>query len=135
VHFFDLVYRIVVLLSEISNYTSCVYLFFIVIYFRAIYVNSFRRCLYVSASEWTYACYTVNTRSAFCRYVCTVTAAVLYRRLKCYLLTEEQLMENGFPRSHALVAGTAIVSIPQQEKSTVVLPSPNCKCSASPAWL
>ena len=35
-------------------------------------------------------------------------------------------MENGFPRSHASVAGTAVVNIPQQEKSLAVVPSPNC---------
>ena len=63
--------------------------------------------------------------------VCIIAVAALYRRLKRYLLTEDQLVENGFPRSHSSVAGTAVVSIPQQEKSLAVVPSPNCTCSVS----
>jgi len=57
-----------------------------------------------------------------------VAAAILYRRLKRYLMTEEQLVENGFPLSHASVASTAVISVPEQEKSSTVFPSPNCTC-------
>lgn len=64
-----------------------------------------------------------------CLDACVAAAAILYRRLKHYLLTEEQLVENGFPQSHASVSGTAVIRVPQQEKSSTVFPSPNCTCS------
>lgn len=60
--------------------------------------------------------------------LCIVAAAVLYQRLKRYLLTEDQLVENGFPRSHVSVSGTAVINIPEQQKSLTVMPSPNCTC-------
>ncbi|NXG05665.1 REXO1 exonuclease, partial [Sakesphorus luctuosus] len=45
-----------------------------------------------------------------------LTGAALYRRLKDYLMTEEQLKENGYPMPHPEKAGRAILFTAEEKK-------------------
>lgn len=42
--------------------------------------------------------------------------AALYRRLKEYLMTEEQLKENGYPMPHPEKAGRAVLFTAEEKK-------------------
>uniref|UniRef100_A0A1A8CVI7 REX1, RNA exonuclease 1 homolog n=1 Tax=Nothobranchius kadleci TaxID=1051664 RepID=A0A1A8CVI7_NOTKA len=60
-----------------------------------------------------------------------LTGVVLYRKLKSYLMTEEQLQEHGYPRSDPEVSGRAIIhNLPEKK----VVPDPFtkicCRCGA-----
>ncbi|KFP83524.1 RNA exonuclease 1, partial [Acanthisitta chloris] len=45
-----------------------------------------------------------------------LTGAALYRRLKDYLMTEEQLKENGYPMAHPEKAGRAVLFTAEEKK-------------------
>nr|XP_054506289.1 RNA exonuclease 1 homolog isoform X2 [Agelaius phoeniceus] len=47
-----------------------------------------------------------------------LTGAALYRRLKEYLMTEEQLKENGYPMPHPEKAGRAVLFTAEEKKVT-----------------
>ncbi|OXB61640.1 hypothetical protein ASZ78_006328 [Callipepla squamata] len=47
-----------------------------------------------------------------------LTGAALYRRLKEYLMTEEQLKENGYPMPHPEKPGRAVLFTAEEKKST-----------------
>ncbi|XP_071769540.2 RNA exonuclease 1 homolog [Centroberyx gerrardi] len=60
-----------------------------------------------------------------------VTGAALYRKLKPYLMTEEQLQEHGYPRANPEAAGRAVIhNLP--EKKIVADPFNKicCRCGA-----
>uniref|UniRef100_A0A8D2NH66 RNA exonuclease 1 homolog n=1 Tax=Zonotrichia albicollis TaxID=44394 RepID=A0A8D2NH66_ZONAL len=49
---------------------------------------------------------------------CLCAGAALYRRLKEYLMTEEQLKENGYPMPHPEKAGRAVLYTAEEKKVT-----------------
>jgi len=51
----------------------------------------------------------------------------LYQRLKKYLLTDVQLIENGFPQSDVNCPGTVTIKVSEMEKNYVPLSSANCE--------
>uniref|UniRef100_A0A8C0G7N6 RNA exonuclease 1 homolog n=1 Tax=Chelonoidis abingdonii TaxID=106734 RepID=A0A8C0G7N6_CHEAB len=57
-----------------------------------------------------------------------LTGAALYRRLKEYLLTEEQLKENGYPMPHPEKAGRAVVFTVEEKKTTDSSCRVCCRC-------
>uniref|UniRef100_A0A8C4WKN6 RNA exonuclease 1 homolog n=1 Tax=Gopherus evgoodei TaxID=1825980 RepID=A0A8C4WKN6_9SAUR len=57
-----------------------------------------------------------------------LTGAALYRRLKEYLLTEEQLKENGYPMPHPEKAGRAVVFTVEEKKNTDSSCRVCCRC-------
>nr|XP_014341551.1 PREDICTED: RNA exonuclease 1 homolog [Latimeria chalumnae] len=58
------------------------------------------------------------------------TGASFYRKLKEYILTEEQLKENGYPRPHPEKAGRAVVFTGEEKKSTDSSMRICCRCGA-----
>uniref|UniRef100_A0A8C6NYU4 REX1, RNA exonuclease 1 homolog n=1 Tax=Nothobranchius furzeri TaxID=105023 RepID=A0A8C6NYU4_NOTFU len=69
--------------------------------------------------------------STLLRCFCLPVGVVLYRKLKSYLMTEEQLQEHGYPRSDPEVSGRAIIhNLPEKK----VVPDPFtkicCRCGA-----
>ncbi|XP_028855712.1 RNA exonuclease 1 homolog [Denticeps clupeoides] len=59
-----------------------------------------------------------------------LTGAVLYRKLKEYMMTEEQLHEHGYPRPHPEKAGRAIVYSSTEKKITDPFSKVCCRCGA-----
>ncbi|KAG6934795.1 RNA exonuclease 1 -like protein [Chelydra serpentina] len=57
-----------------------------------------------------------------------LTGASLYRRLKEYLLTEEQLKENSYPMPHPEKAGRAVVFTVEEKKTTDSSCRVCCRC-------
>ncbi|XP_019368847.1 PREDICTED: RNA exonuclease 1 homolog isoform X2 [Gavialis gangeticus] len=57
-----------------------------------------------------------------------LTGSALYRRLKEYLLTEDQLKENGYPMPHPEKAGRAIVFTTEEKKTTDSSCRICCRC-------
>ncbi|XP_038239741.1 RNA exonuclease 1 homolog isoform X2 [Dermochelys coriacea] len=57
-----------------------------------------------------------------------LTGAALFRRLKEYLLTEEQLKENGYPMPHPEKAGRAVVFTVEEKKTTDSSCRVCCRC-------
>ncbi|XP_037742025.1 RNA exonuclease 1 homolog isoform X1 [Chelonia mydas] len=57
-----------------------------------------------------------------------LTGAALYRRLKEYLLTEEQMKENGYPMPHPEKAGRAVVFTVEEKKTTDSSCRVCCRC-------
>ncbi|KYO35996.1 RNA exonuclease 1-like protein isoform C [Alligator mississippiensis] len=57
-----------------------------------------------------------------------LTGSALYRRLKEYLLTEEQLKENGYPMPHPEKMGRAIVFTAEEKKTTDSSCRICCRC-------
>nr|XP_006129044.1 RNA exonuclease 1 homolog isoform X1 [Pelodiscus sinensis] len=57
-----------------------------------------------------------------------LTGAALYRRLKEYLLTEEQLKENGYPMPHPEKPGRAVVFTVEEKKTTDSSCRVCCRC-------
>ncbi|XP_067413686.1 RNA exonuclease 1 homolog isoform X1 [Emydura macquarii macquarii] len=57
-----------------------------------------------------------------------LTGAALYRRLKEYLLTEEQLKENGYPMPHPEKPGRAVVFTVEEKKMTDSSCRVCCRC-------
>ncbi|CAM5176889.1 unnamed protein product [Eretmochelys imbricata] len=57
-----------------------------------------------------------------------LTGAALHRRLKEYLLTEEQLKENGYPMPHPEKAGRAVVFTVEEKKTTDSSCRVCCRC-------
>lgn len=68
-----------------------------------------------------------SVMTAFFFFSLTVGAA-LYRKLKAYLMTEEQLQEHGYPRPNPEASGKAIIYNLPEKKATVDGESP---CSFS----
>uniref|UniRef100_A0A673AK36 Exonuclease domain-containing protein n=1 Tax=Sphaeramia orbicularis TaxID=375764 RepID=A0A673AK36_9TELE len=60
-----------------------------------------------------------------------LTGATLYRKMKLYLMTEEQLQEHGYPRPNPEVSGKAII-YNQPEKKMITDPFTKicCRCGA-----
>ncbi|XP_072537427.1 RNA exonuclease 1 homolog [Salminus brasiliensis] len=57
--------------------------------------------------------------------------AVLYRKLKEYVLTEEQLQEHGYPRPNPERLGHAIIyNLPEKNKNTDPFSKVCCRCGA-----
>lgn len=51
--------------------------------------------------------------------LCLAVGATLYRKLKAYLMTEEQLQEHGYPRTNPEAAGKAIMyNLPEKKANT-----------------
>ncbi|XP_036378227.1 RNA exonuclease 1 homolog [Megalops cyprinoides] len=59
-----------------------------------------------------------------------LTGATLYRKLKEYQMTEEQLQEHGYPRPHPERSGRAIVYNVPEKKSCDPLAKVCCRCGA-----
>eukprot|EP00076_Gallus_gallus_P034571 XP_025000109.1 RNA exonuclease 1 homolog [Gallus gallus] len=57
-----------------------------------------------------------------------LTGAALYRRLKEYLMTEEQLKENGYPMPHPEKPGRAVLFTAEEKKSTDSSCRICCRC-------
>ncbi|NXQ32601.1 REXO1 exonuclease, partial [Alaudala cheleensis] len=57
-----------------------------------------------------------------------LTGAALYRRLKEYLMTEEQLKENGYPMPHPEKAGRAVLFTAEEKKVTDSSCRICCRC-------
>ncbi|KAM3656649.1 RNA exonuclease 1 homolog isoform 2-T2 [Ammospiza maritima maritima] len=57
-----------------------------------------------------------------------LTGAALYRRLKEYLMTEEQLKENGYPMPHPEKAGRAVLYTAEEKKVTDSSCRICCRC-------
>lgn len=48
--------------------------------------------------------------------LCLTVGATLYRKLKPYLMTEEQLQEHGYPRTNPEAAGKAVIyNLPEKK--------------------
>ncbi|KAM7388076.1 hypothetical protein PAMP_024277 [Pampus punctatissimus] len=57
--------------------------------------------------------------------------ATLYRKLKAYLMTEEQLQEHGYPRTNPEAAGKAIIyNLPEKKAITDPFNKICCRCGA-----
>ncbi|KAK5869663.1 hypothetical protein PBY51_024365 [Eleginops maclovinus] len=57
--------------------------------------------------------------------------ATLYRKLKAYLMTEEQLQENGYPRTNTETSGKAIIcNLPEKKAVTDPFNKICCRCGA-----
>lgn len=61
--------------------------------------------------------FSVCTKTSF-RCVRLPAGATLYRKMKAYLMTEEQLQEHGYPRPNPEAAGRAVI-YNQPEKKAV----------------
>ncbi|KAF7661741.1 hypothetical protein LDENG_00255120 [Lucifuga dentata] len=60
-----------------------------------------------------------------------VTGTTLYRKLKLYLMTEEQLQEHGYPRTNPEAAGKAIIyNLPEKKANTDPFTKICCRCGA-----
>ncbi|XP_076007442.1 RNA exonuclease 1 homolog [Genypterus blacodes] len=60
-----------------------------------------------------------------------VTGVALYRKLRAYLMTEEQLEEHNYPRSNPEAAGKAIIhNLPEKKAVTDPLSKVCCRCGA-----
>lgn len=60
-----------------------------------------------------------------------LTGATLYRKLKSYLMTEEQLQEHGYPRTNPEAAGKAIIfNLPEKKAITDPFTKICCRCGA-----
>ncbi|XP_067369916.1 RNA exonuclease 1 homolog isoform X2 [Channa argus] len=60
-----------------------------------------------------------------------LTGATLYRKLKAYLMTEEQLQEHGYPRANPEAAGKAIIyNLPEKKVITDPFSKICCRCGA-----
>ncbi|XP_077391152.1 RNA exonuclease 1 homolog [Festucalex cinctus] len=60
-----------------------------------------------------------------------LTGAALYRKLKAYLMTEQQLQENGYPRINPDSAGKAIVyNLPEKKVGMDPFTKICCRCGA-----
>ncbi|KAM9357559.1 RNA exonuclease 1 homolog [Symphorus nematophorus] len=60
-----------------------------------------------------------------------LTGATLYRKLKTYLMTEEQLQEHGYPRTNPEAAGKAIIfNLPEKKNSPDPFIKICCRCGA-----
>ncbi|XP_038571339.1 RNA exonuclease 1 homolog [Micropterus salmoides] len=60
-----------------------------------------------------------------------LTGAKLYRRLKAYLMTEEQLQEHGYPRANPESAGKAIIyNLPEKKPISDPFSKICCRCGA-----
>uniref|UniRef100_A0A7N4PZV4 RNA exonuclease 1 homolog n=1 Tax=Sarcophilus harrisii TaxID=9305 RepID=A0A7N4PZV4_SARHA len=57
-----------------------------------------------------------------------LTGAALYRRLKDYILTEDQLKENGYPLPHPEKPGRAVVFTTEEKKTTDSSCRICCRC-------
>ncbi|NXN53011.1 REXO1 exonuclease, partial [Rynchops niger] len=57
-----------------------------------------------------------------------LTGAALYRRLKEYLMTEEQLKENGYPMPHPEKPGRAVLFTAEEKKTTDSSCRICCRC-------
>ncbi|NWX77074.1 REXO1 exonuclease, partial [Alca torda] len=57
-----------------------------------------------------------------------LTGAALYRRLKDYLMTEEQLKENGYPMPHPEKPGRAVLFTAEEKKTTDSSCRICCRC-------
>ncbi|KFQ24560.1 RNA exonuclease 1, partial [Merops nubicus] len=57
-----------------------------------------------------------------------LTGAALYRRLKEYLMTEEQLKENGYPMPHPEKPGRAVLCTAEEKKTTDSSCRICCRC-------
>ena len=118
-HFFHILCQLCEFHSNKNTSFTCSFLQLFI--FKKVIINSGQHCYQIGhcthciMSMWVMFCCNV-----------VLAAAILYRRLKHYLLTEEQLVENGFPRSHESIAGAAVVSIPQQDNASKIPLSPNC---------
>ncbi|XP_029904918.1 RNA exonuclease 1 homolog [Myripristis murdjan] len=60
-----------------------------------------------------------------------LTGATLYRKLKPYLMTEEQLQEHGYPRANPEAAGRAVIhNLPEKKIITDPFSKICCRCGA-----
>nr|XP_046248128.1 RNA exonuclease 1 homolog isoform X2 [Scatophagus argus] len=60
-----------------------------------------------------------------------LTGATLYRKLKSYLMTEEQLQEHGYPRTNPEAAGRAIIyNLPEKKAVSDPFSKICCRCGA-----
>uniref|UniRef100_A0AAQ5ZWS6 Exonuclease domain-containing protein n=1 Tax=Amphiprion ocellaris TaxID=80972 RepID=A0AAQ5ZWS6_AMPOC len=60
-----------------------------------------------------------------------LTGASLYRKLKAYLMTEEQLQEHGYPRTNPEAAGKAIIyNLPEKKNIADPFTKICCRCGA-----
>ncbi|KAM8746322.1 RNA exonuclease 1 homolog [Acanthopagrus schlegelii] len=60
-----------------------------------------------------------------------LTGATLYRKLRAYLMTEEQLQEHGYPRSNPEAPGKAIIfNLPEKKAVTDPFNKICCRCGA-----
>lgn len=51
--------------------------------------------------------------------LCVPAGATLYRKLRTYLMTEEQLQEHGYPRTNPEATGKAIIyNLPEKKAIT-----------------
>uniref|UniRef100_A0A3Q1F0I7 REX1, RNA exonuclease 1 homolog n=1 Tax=Acanthochromis polyacanthus TaxID=80966 RepID=A0A3Q1F0I7_9TELE len=58
-----------------------------------------------------------------------LTGTSLYRKLKAYLMTEEQLQEHGYPRTNPEAAGKAIIyNLPEKKNITDPFTKICCRC-------
>ncbi|XP_018551300.1 RNA exonuclease 1 homolog isoform X2 [Lates calcarifer] len=58
-----------------------------------------------------------------------LTGATLYRKLKTYLMTEEQLQEHGYPRTHPEAAGKAVIyNLPEKKVIADPFTKICCRC-------
>lgn len=51
--------------------------------------------------------------------VCLLAGAVLYRKLKAYLMSEEELQEHGYPRLNPEASGKAVIHNLPEKKITL----------------
>ncbi|KAG9351244.1 hypothetical protein JZ751_025136 [Albula glossodonta] len=59
-----------------------------------------------------------------------LTGATLYRKLKEYVMTEEQLQEHGYPRPHPERSGRAIIYNAPEKKNVDPFAKVCCRCGA-----
>ncbi|MFT7808751.1 RNA exonuclease 1 homolog isoform X2 [Arapaima gigas] len=59
-----------------------------------------------------------------------LTGATLYKKLKAYAMTEEQLQEHGYPRPHTEHLGRAVVHNLPEKKNTDPFTKICCRCGA-----
>ncbi|XP_022594856.1 RNA exonuclease 1 homolog [Seriola dumerili] len=60
-----------------------------------------------------------------------LTGATLYRKLKAYLMTEEQLQEHGYPRTNPEAAGKAVIyNLPEKKAIADSFSKICCRCGA-----
>ncbi|XP_041862564.1 RNA exonuclease 1 homolog [Melanotaenia boesemani] len=60
-----------------------------------------------------------------------LTGVTLYRKLKAYLMTEEQLQEHGYPRTNAEASGRAVIyNLPEKKALADPFTKICCRCGA-----
>ncbi|XP_059197612.1 RNA exonuclease 1 homolog [Centropristis striata] len=60
-----------------------------------------------------------------------LTGATLYRKLKAYLMTDEQLQEHGYPRTNPEAPGKAVIhNLPEKKTITDPFAKICCRCGA-----